>query len=75
MLIRLTHVVSLVQHPSVSPSGVIGQVNGLLVGCGSNIEAAVNAVLDAGYRTGDIMQGGCTKLSCSEMGDMVVKNI
>lgn len=40
-----------------------------------NIEAAVNAVLDAGYRTGDIMQQGCTKLSCSEMGDMVVKNI
>lgn len=41
----------------------------------NNIEAAVNAVLDAGYRTGDIMQDGCTKLSCSEMGDMVVKNI
>ena len=40
-----------------------------------NIEAAVNSVLDAGYRTGDIMQDGCTKLSCSEMGDMVVKNI
>lgn len=40
-----------------------------------NIEAAVNAVLDAGYRTGDIMQQGCTKLSCSEMGDMVVKYI
>ena len=40
-----------------------------------NIEVAVNAVLDAGYRTGDIMQDGCTKLSCSEMGDMVVKNI
>ena len=40
-----------------------------------NIEAAVNAVLDAGYRTSDIMQDGCTKLSCSEMGDMVVKNI
>lgn len=40
-----------------------------------NIEAAVNAVLDAGYRTGDIMQDGCTKLSCSEMGDMVVKYI
>ena len=40
-----------------------------------NIEAAVNAVLDAGYRTGDMMQDGCTKLSCSEMGDRVVKNI
>ena len=40
-----------------------------------NIEAAVNAVLDAGSRTGDIMQDGCTKLSCSEMGDRVVKNI
>ena len=40
-----------------------------------NIENAVNSVLDAGYRTGDIMQTGCTKLSCSEMGDMVVKYI
>lgn len=40
-----------------------------------NIEAAVNKVLDAGYRTGDIMQDGCTKLSCSEMGDMVVNYI
>lgn len=37
------------------------------------IEQAVNAVLNAGYRTGDIMREGCTKVSCSEMGDLVVK--
>ena len=39
------------------------------------IEAAVNAVLDAGYRTGDIMQEGCTKVSCSDMGDLVAERI
>ena len=39
------------------------------------IESAVNAVLDAGYRTGDIMQEGCIKVTCSAMGDLVVANI
>ena len=41
----------------------------------NDIENAVNAVLDAGYRTGDIMQDGCTKVTCSGMGDLVVSNI
>lgn len=39
------------------------------------IENAVNKVLDDGYRTGDIMQKGCKKVTCSEMGDLVVANI
>ena len=39
------------------------------------IEAAVNKVLDSGYRTGDIMQDGCTKVKCSEMGTLVADNI
>lgn len=39
------------------------------------IEAAVNKVLDDGYRTGDIMQDGCNKVSCSEMGDLVAERI
>ncbi len=39
------------------------------------IEAAVNKALDDGYRTGDIMQEGCTKLGCKEMGDVIVGNI
>ena len=39
------------------------------------IEAAVNAVLDAGYRTGDIYEDGTKKVTCSEMGDLVVANI
>lgn len=39
------------------------------------IEAAVNKVLDDGYRTGDIMQDGCTKVTCSQMGDLVVERI
>ena len=40
-----------------------------------NIENAVNKVLDMGYRTGDIMSDGYTKLSCSQMGDVIVQNI
>lgn len=40
-----------------------------------DIENAVNAVLDAGYRTVDIMQDGMTKVSCSEMGTLVAEKI
>ena len=39
------------------------------------IEAAVNRVLDDGYRTGDIMSEGMTKLGCSEMGDKIASYI
>jgi len=39
------------------------------------IEAAVNKALDDGYRTGDIMQEGKTKVSCSEMGNIIAANI
>ncbi len=39
------------------------------------IEAAVNKALDDGYRTGDIMQEGCKKCFCSEMGDIIASNI
>ncbi len=39
------------------------------------IETAVNAVLDAGYRTQDIMQDGCTKVFCTEMGDLITERI
>ena len=37
------------------------------------IEAAVKKVLAAGYRTADIFETGMTKVSCSAMGDQVVK--
>ena len=39
------------------------------------VEAAVEAVLDAGYRTGDIMQDGCTPVSCSGMGSLVAERV
>ncbi|MBQ9308427.1 MAG: 3-isopropylmalate dehydrogenase [Clostridia bacterium] len=39
------------------------------------IESAVNKVLDLGYRTTDIMQEGCKKVSCSEMGDLVAQQL
>ena len=39
------------------------------------IEAAVNNVLDEGYRTGDIMEDGFKKVSCSEMGTLVADRI
>ena len=41
----------------------------------SAIEAAVNAVLDAGYRTADMMADGCTKVGCTEMGNKILEHI
>ena len=39
------------------------------------VEKAVDNVLGKGYRTGDIMSEGMTMVSCSEMGDLVAKEI
>ena len=39
------------------------------------IEAAVNAALDAGYRTADMMADGCTKVGCTEMGNKILEHI
>jgi len=36
------------------------------------LEAAVNRVLAAGYRTGDLMAEGCTQLGCQAMGDKLL---
>ena len=46
-----------------------------------SIENAVSAVLDEGYRTGDILPGlaeeaaACKKVGCSEMGRRIIDNI
>ena len=39
------------------------------------IEAAVAAYLDAGYRTGDIMSEGMTRVGCSQCGEIITANI
>lgn len=39
------------------------------------IENAVSAVLDEGYRTADIMNDGCKKVGCSEMGSLIVSKL
>lgn len=39
------------------------------------VEQAVDAVLNEGYRTGDIMSEGKTPVSCSEMGNLIVERI
>ena len=39
------------------------------------IESAVSAVLEAGYRTGDIFSPGCTQVGCREMGRLVTKHL
>lgn len=39
------------------------------------IESAVDTVLNDGFRTGDIMSEGKTQVSCSEMGDLIAKEI
>ena len=42
------------------------------------IENAVSAVLDGGYRTGDILPSDadrCTKVGCTEMGRLIIENL
>ena len=39
------------------------------------IEAAVNAVLDEGCRTADMMAPGCTRVGCTEMGNKILEHI
>jgi 3-isopropylmalate dehydrogenase len=39
------------------------------------IDNAVKKVIAQGYRTGDIWTEGCQRVSCSGMGDAVVKNL
>jgi len=38
----------------------------------AELEAAVDRVLAAGYRTGDLMAEGCTPLGCKAMGDQLL---
>ncbi|HIK35533.1 MULTISPECIES: 3-isopropylmalate dehydrogenase [unclassified Thermosynechococcus] len=39
------------------------------------IEAAITAVLDQGYRTGDLMSEGCTLVGCREMGNLLIREL
>ena len=39
------------------------------------IEAAVEKVLNEGYRTADIMSEGCTRVGCTQMGTLVAESI
>ena len=39
----------------------------------TDIENAVNQVLDKGYRTGDIMSAGMKQVGCKEMGEVLLK--
>ena len=39
------------------------------------IEDAVDRVLDAGYRTADIMSDGCVRIGCQEMGSKILEQI
>lgn len=39
------------------------------------VEAAVRKVLKDGYRTGDIMSEGCTQVSTTQLGDLLVERL
>jgi 3-isopropylmalate dehydrogenase len=39
------------------------------------LEKAVSAVLDAGYRTGDLMSPGMKQVKCSEVGDLLMQHV
>jgi 3-isopropylmalate dehydrogenase len=38
----------------------------------ADLERAVDRVLNAGYRTGDLMAPGCTLVGCQAMGDQLL---
>ncbi len=40
-----------------------------------NIFEAISAVLDEGYRTGDIMSAGCTQINTAEMGARILEKL
>ena len=60
---------------SRSGGGLMGTTYVMTPEKAAAIEAAVNKALDAGLRTGDMMAEGCTPVSCSEMGDAILKNL
>ena len=41
----------------------------------SDLEAAVDRVLTAGYRTGDLMAEGCSRLGCAAMGEKLLAEL
>ena len=41
----------------------------------NDIEKAISNVLDKGYRTGDIMQEGMTKVGCEKIGELIASEI
>ena len=43
------------------------------VAAADDLEAAVDAVLAGGFRTGDLMAEGCTQLGCRAMGEELLK--
>jgi 3-isopropylmalate dehydrogenase len=38
----------------------------------TDLEAAVERTLEAGFRTGDLMAEGCTRLGCRAMGEQLL---
>ncbi|MCK9239663.1 3-isopropylmalate dehydrogenase [Desulfocurvus sp.] len=44
-------------------------------GAADAVEAAVSAVLDEGWRTGDIREEGCRLAGCEKMGDLVAEKL
>ena len=44
-------------------------------GAATALEAAVDRVLAAGFRTGDLMAPGCTELGCRAMGDRLLASL
>ena len=41
----------------------------------NKIQSSVDSVLESGYRTGDIYEQGSKKVNCTEMGDLILKDL
>ena len=49
--------------------------SGMCCQVADDMEAAVTSALDQGFRTGDLMSDGMKQLSCSDMGQVLLKAV
>ena len=73
--------------PDIAGKGIVNPIGTILSGAmmmkysfamqeeSAAVEAAVNAVLDEGYRTADIFSEGCVRVGTAEMGDLIAAKI
>ena len=75
LFLAVSLALSLLDTALTSLTGRIVGVAFVSVSFASILIGLITQVLDAGYRTGDIWSEGCTKVGCTQMGDLVAARI